>query len=135
MEDNVLLTGSFDKTMKLFDVRENNSATTIETSAEVESIDWSSVNKYLFLAAYENGFIDLYDIRKFDTVINFQAHKKACTSVSFSNKQEGLFSSVGLDSHVKVWDSVNTKPSTDNMVYPNLICEKFVKKTTVRVDI
>jgi periodic tryptophan protein 1 len=129
MEDNVLITGSYDKTMKLFDVRSDTSATTIETSAEVESIDWSSVNKYLFLASYDNGMIDLYDIRKFDTIVSYQAHKKAATNVSFSNKQDGLFCSVGLDSHVKVWDSVNIK-SVDGVSAPTLICEKFIKKST-----
>jgi periodic tryptophan protein 1 len=128
MEDNVLLTGSYDKTMKLFDVRSKDSAATIEISAEVESVDWSSMNKYLFLASYDNGKIDLYDMRKFESILNFDAHKKACTSVTFSNKQDGLFSSVGLDSHVKIWDSINTK-TVDDMTYPTLICEKFVKKS------
>jgi periodic tryptophan protein 1 len=128
-EDNVLITGSYDKTIKLFDVRCESSATTLETNAEIECLDWSGLNKYLFLSSYDNGRIDLYDIRKFETVVSYQAHKKAATSVSFSNKQEFLFSSVSLDSHVKVWDSRYPKASGDSVV-PELICEKFVKKTT-----
>ena len=65
--------------------------------------------------------------------MNFQAHKKAATSVTFSNKQEGLFASVGSDSHVKIWDAENTTTGQDGSVIPNLICEKFVKKTTVYI--
>ena len=125
-EDNVLITGSYDKTIKLFDVRCETSATTLETNAEIECLDWSGLNKYLFLSSYDNGRIDLYDIRKFETVVSYQAHKKAATSVTFSNKQEFLFSSVSLDSHVKVWDSRYPKASGDSVV-PDLICEKFVK--------
>lgn len=130
MEDNVLISGSFDKTIKLYDVRTDNSCMTIKLNSDVESLDWSSVNKYLFLSSYENGRIELYDIRKFDTIINFQAHKKAATGVTFSNKQEGLFASIGSDSHVKVWDAENVNAREDG-VYPSLICEKFVKKSTV----
>ena len=132
MEDNVLISGSFDKTLKLFDVRAETSCATINVGSDIECIDWSGVNKYLFLSSFENGRIDLYDIRKFDTLISFQAHKKAATSVTFSNKQEGLFASVGSDSHVKVWDALTTTVASDNSVAPTLICDKFVKKTTVK---
>lgn len=132
MEDSVLLTGSYDKTLKLFDVRSESACTTINTGAEIESIDWSCVNKYLFLSSYENGKIDLYDIRKFDTLVSFQGHKKAVTNVSFSNKKEGLFASCSLDSHVKIWDAENTNINPlDNTVSPALICDKFLKKSTV----
>jgi periodic tryptophan protein 1 len=131
MEDNVLISGSFDKSIKLYDVRADTSCTTIQVSSDIECLEWSSVNKYLFISSYENGKIDLYDIRKFDTIVSFQAHKKAATSVTFSNKQEGLFVSVGSDSYVKVWDSANTSLSQDGSVAPSLLCEKFVKKTTV----
>jgi len=130
MEDNVLISGSFDKTIKLFDVRAESSCMTIKVNSDVECLDWSSVNKYHFLSSYENGRIELYDIRKFDTVISFQAHKKAATGVTFSNKQEGLFASIGSDSHVKVWDAENLI-TKDDLVYPTLLCEKFVKKSTV----
>jgi periodic tryptophan protein 1 len=131
MEDNVLISGSFDKTIKLFDIRTETSCTTINVGSDIECIDWSGVNKYWFLSSYENGRIDLYDIRKFDTVVSFQAHKKAATSVTFSNKQEGLFASVGSDSHVKIWDVTNPITNLDKDTAPSLLCDKFIKKTTV----
>lgn len=130
IEDNVLISGSYDKTIKLFDVRDNSSCTTIQISADVENIEWNPLNKYLFLSSYENGKIDLYDIRKFDTVFSFQAHKKAATGVSFCNQKEGLFTSVSLDSYVKVWDAENLV-NDETGVSPTLICEKFIKKSTV----
>jgi len=130
-EDNVLLTGSFDKTIKLFDPRSPENPPSLSLSSDIESLDWSSVNKNLFLSSYENGKIDLWDMRKFDTIASFQAHKKAATSVTFSNKYEGLFASVGSDSHVKIWDAgIVADNTTINSAEPMLICEKFVKKTT-----
>lgn len=134
MEDNVLISGSHDKTIKLYDARVDQSCTTLQVNSEIENIDWSAVNKYQFVSSFENGKIDLYDIRKFDTLLSFKAHKKAATNVSFSNKQEGLFASVGLDCHVKIWDASNlTTNPLDNSVSPALICEKFVKKSTVYI--
>lgn len=130
-EDNVLISGSFDKTIKLFDVRTDNSCTTLGVTSDIECLEWSPLNKFLFLSSYENGRVELYDIRKFDTLLNFTAHKKEATSVSFSNKQEGLFASVSRDCTVKVWDAENLNHLQDSSVSPSLIMEKFVKKTTV----
>jgi len=129
MEDNVLLSGSFDKTIRLFDVRTDSSSAVINLSSEIESLDWSCVNKYLFVSSYENGFVDVFDIRKMNSMMNFQAHKKETSCVNFSNKKEGLFASVGSDSHVKIWD-INSVTTHNNSTMPSLICEKFVKKTT-----
>lgn len=132
MEDNVLVSGSFDKTIKLWDIRTDTSCTTINVGSDIECIDWSGINKYWFLSSYENGRIDLYDIRKYDTLVSFQAHKKAATSVTFSNKQEGLFASVSNDSHVKVWDASNITTDYNKDTSASLICDKFIKKSTVR---
>jgi periodic tryptophan protein 1 len=134
IEDNVLLSGSYDKTIKLFDVRDKNSSTTIKISSDIESMEWSPLNKYLFLSSYENGRVDLYDIRKFDTIVSFQAHKKAASCVSFSNQKEGLFATCGIDSYVKVWDAENVNMENgNNNISANLLCERFVKKSTVRI--
>lgn len=131
IEDNVLISGSYDKTIKLFDVRDNNACMNVQISSDVESIEWNPLNKYLFLSSYENGKIDLYDIRKFDTIMSFQAHKKAATGISFCNMKEGLFSSVGLDSYIKIWDCENAIAADGGNTQPNLICERFVKKSVV----
>ena len=133
IEDNVLVSGSYDKTIKLFDVRDNNACMNVQISSDVECIEWNPLNKYLFLSSYENGKIDLYDIRKFDTIMSFQGHKKAATGISFSNKKEGLFTSVGLDSYIKVWDCENASTADGAHTQPSLICERFVKKSVVCV--
>jgi len=134
IEDNVLVSGSYDKTIKLFDVRDNNACMNVQISSDVECIEWNPLNKYLFLSSYENGKIDLYDIRKFDTIMSFQAHKKAATGISFSNKKEGLFTSVGLDSYVKVWDCETAIVADGKITQPNLVCERFVKKSVVSLN-
>ena len=65
-------------------------------------------------------------------LFDFQAHKGATTSVSYSNKHEGLFSSVSLDGYVKIWDG--EKLVEENNTYkPSLVMEKFLKQSTVLI--
>jgi len=84
------------------------------------------------LGSFEDGRVEMYDMRNFQRVLNFQAHKKATTSVTFSNQQQGLFATSSLDCHVKVWDGVNTTVDSGNndIITPDLLMEKFVKKST-----
>lgn len=125
-EDNILVSGSFDKTIVLDDVRNQGRTMTIKVNSDIENIDWSLLNKFHFLASFETGRIELFDIRKNDPILSFDAHKKEATSVSFSNQQEALFASVGRDSKIKLWDSANI--INDNQ--PTLITEVMVKKST-----
>ena len=125
-EDNVLLSGSYDHTIKIYDIRNSKSATQLKVSHDIESIDFSGLNKYRFLVAYETGLVEEYDIMNLSKpVFSFQAHKKAATSVSYCNKTNGLFATCSLDSHIKVWDSENLINQA-----PSQLAEKFLKKTT-----
>jgi len=128
-EDNVMLSGSFDKTIKLFDMRAEGQGMTIKVKCDIESADWCPMNSYQFLSSFEDGKIELYDIRKMSALLDFTAHKKAATSVTFSSKHNGLFSSVSLDGYVKVWDAEKIVEE-NNTIMPGLLMEKFLKQTT-----
>jgi periodic tryptophan protein 1 len=128
-EENILLSGSFDNTIKLYDIREKSSSMTIPITSSLESIDWNPINKYKFLSSFENGMVECYDIRNLSNMLNFSASKKAITNISYSHQKEDLFTTVGLDGFVKVWDGQNTKSFSNNIIEPNLICEKYIKKT------
>lgn len=126
-EESVLLSGSNDHSIKIFDIRNQKSSTQVKVNEYIESIDFSSTNKYRFLVSYESGLIEEYDIMKLsEPLFSFKAHKKAATSVSYSNQKNGLFASCSLDSHIKIWDGENLNSNKE----PNLITEKFLKKTT-----
>ena len=123
-EDNVLLSGSYDHIIKIYDIRNNKSATQLKISEDIESIEFSGLNKYRFLVSYESGLVEEYDIMNLSQpIFSLKAHKKATTSVSYSNQRSNLFATCSLDSHVKIWDSENTNE-------PKLLAEKFLKKTT-----
>ena len=49
-EESVLLTGSFDNTLKLYDVRSEKSAMTISIPSPIECCDWSTIDKYNFIS-------------------------------------------------------------------------------------
>ena len=126
MEENVLATGSFDKTIKMTDTRAKQTMMTINLTSDIECLDWSPLNKFTFLSSFEDGRIDLYDLRKVDSVVSFQGHKKEATSVSFSPQKENLFFSCGRDSRIKIWDSANINEDKSCKI----VLEKLVKKST-----
>lgn len=124
-EDNVLLSGGSDNFIKIFDVKSNSSMLQVNLNSGLECVEWSTLNKYKFVVSMENGFIEQYDIRNLSSYLtSHAAHKKAATSVSYSRHIDDLYVSTSLDCHVKVWDAQQHGKE------PNLISEKFLKKTT-----
>ncbi len=130
IEDNLLVSGSYDKTIKIFDTRVNKSVFTYKVNSDIECIDWSLKDSYKMLFSFEDGRIQLFDIKNLSAIASFQGHKKEATSVSFSPKQATLFSSCGRDGRVKIWDTnkIVTDENSDNV--PTLLMEKFIKKST-----
>lgn len=129
-EDNVLLSGSYDHTIKIFDIRNSKSQLTLNVNEDIEGVEFSPINKYRFMASFESGKVSEYDIRDLSKpLFSFKAHKKATTAVTYSPKIPDLFVTCSLDCHVKVWDATN-ESIVKNQGQPDLIAEKFLKKTT-----
>ena len=129
IEENLLVTGSFDKTIKIFDTRVNKSVFTYKVNSDIECIDWSGKDKYKMLFSFEDGRIQLFDLQKFSPISSFKAHKKEATSVSFSPQIPSLFSSCGRDGRVKIYDTNKIISDENGDTLPNLIMEKFMKKS------
>ena len=129
IEENLLVSGSFDKTIKIFDTRVNKSVFTYKVNSDIECIDWSIKDKYKMLFSFEDGRIQLFDLQKFAPISSFKAHKKEATSVAFSPQRSSLFSSCGRDGRIKIFDSDKIIEEDKGETVPNLIMEKFIKKS------
>ena len=129
IEENLLVTGAYDKTIKIFDTRVNKSVFTYKVNSDIECIDWSIKDKYKMLFSFEDGRIQLFDLQKFGPISSFKAHKKEATSVAFSPQKKSLFSSCGKDGRIKIYDSDKIVEENDGDTVPNLIMEKLVKKS------
>ena len=77
------------------------------------------------LFSFEDGRIQLFDLQKFSPISSFKAHKEEATSVSFST----LFSSCRRDARLKVFDSNKIISEDNGDTTPNLIIEKFIRKS------
>ena len=130
LEENLLVSGSYDKTIKIFDTRTEKSVFTYKVNSDIECIDWSLKDSYKMLFSFEDGRIQLFDLKNFSAIASFKGHKKEATSVSFSPQQESLFSSCGRDGRIKIWDTKNIEKNENGDTMPTLLLEKFIKKST-----
>ena len=129
-EDNLLISASYDKTIKIFDTRSNKSVFNYTINNDLECLDWSQLDNYSLLFSFENGRIQLFDLKMFNPLAQFQGHNKEATSVNFSPKIKSLFTSVGRDGKVKLWDSNKIINDNNGDTIPTLILDKYIKKST-----
>lgn len=82
-----------------------------------------------FVVTTESGIVLGYDTRKPDApVFEFQAHEKACSSVSFSPHIPNMMATCSTDEYVKVWDIANnggTEPKLVSYKKMNTMGELF----------
>ena len=129
IEENLLASGSFDKTIKIIDTRKKNAIFTYKVNSDIECIDWSMKDKFQMLFSFEDGRVQLFDLKKNSPISSFQAHKKEATSVAFSPQISSLFSSCGRDGRIKIYDSNKIVEENNGDTVPNLIMEKYIKKS------
>ena len=68
-----------------------------------------NVDGNLFLSSFEDGRVELRDIRKIDTRLwNLQAHQKECTSISIYGND--CFVTGGADKSMRIWKIQNNMP-------------------------
>lgn len=133
-EENILLTGSFDRTIKLFDARQNTPALSIVIPSDVEAAEWHPTDKFIFGATFESGYISLFDMRKNTTFASFKGHFNECTDISFSKEQNGLFVTGSRDCTVKVWDAENLVTEASGDISATLLTQRFVKTTNGKIQ-
>ncbi|PWN39803.1 WD40 repeat-like protein [Ceraceosorus guamensis] len=126
----VLLSGSYDKTLRVFDTRTPEKGLIANVHEDVECLTWDPWNANRFIASFEDGLVKAYDVRSLPSapsssppsnpkskssatkqqhvtqaLFTLAAHDGACTSVSFSKDVKGCFVTGGTDKLAKVWNA------------------------------
>lgn len=95
---------------------------------DIESAQWHPTSEHNFVVTTESGHMIGFDARNLKKqVFNIHAHKKACSSASFSPHIPSMLVSAGTDKVCKVWD-ISANPSGDGAFQPVCISEKNMKQ-------
>ncbi|KAI9087384.1 hypothetical protein K1719_030704 [Acacia pycnantha] len=101
----ILLSGSFDRTVVMKDVRmPSHSGFKWSVPADVESLAWDPHAEHSFVVSLENGMVKGIDVRAIQsdstsqsTVFTLHAHDEAFTSVSYNLSAANLLATVSMD--------------------------------------
>ncbi|XP_028805554.1 uncharacterized WD repeat-containing protein C17D11.16-like [Neltuma alba] len=115
----ILLSGSFDKTVVMKDVRmPSHSGFKWSVPADVESLAWDPHAEHSFVVSLDNGIVKGIDVRAIQsnstsqsTIFTLHAHDEAVTSVSYNISAANLLATASMDKTVKLWDLSNQQPS------------------------
>uniref|UniRef100_A0A0D9WMM2 Uncharacterized protein n=1 Tax=Leersia perrieri TaxID=77586 RepID=A0A0D9WMM2_9ORYZ len=101
----VILSGSFDKSVALKDVK-NSSTDCIRWSvgSDVESMAWDPHNEHTFVVSLENGMVQAFDKRRASSnqnsslsMFTLHAHEKAVSTISFGPAAPNLLATASTD--------------------------------------
>ena len=137
-EPSLLLTGSYDRTVHLVDMRTAGSSTAAQrvyhVEADVEMVRWHG-RAPLFLTATESGMVYLFDARKDEQpLFRLAAHSSAATAAQFSPHIDGLFLTSSADKTVKLWSvdgGGGGGGDGDGGVVPSLLVSKDMRVGSV----
>jgi periodic tryptophan protein 1 len=109
--EQLLLTGGYDRVVNVVDVRERPLGTASQKyrlKKEVKDLEtgsWHPFSEHNFVLTTESGTVLGYDIRNPSaSLFEFEAHEKACSNLSFSPHVPNLMATCSLDEYVKIWD-------------------------------
>ncbi|KAL1420108.1 hypothetical protein MTO96_024567 [Rhipicephalus appendiculatus] len=110
-ESHILLSGSQDGTMKCFDIRKREAASTFHSSSEsVRDVQFCPHHHFTFAAVQENGNVQLWDLRRSDKCERqFTAHSGPVFTCDWHPEEKRFLATGGRDKAIKIWD-VSYKP-------------------------
>ncbi|KAG5638480.1 hypothetical protein H0H81_012412 [Sphagnurus paluster] len=114
-EPSVLLTGSYDRTVRTFDSRSPDSGVGAILGSDVEALRWDPWEDHGFYVSLENGLVLNFDVRTLPSNLEnpsparftLSAHDGAVSSIDVNPHIKGCVVTGGTDKLVKVWNVVD----------------------------
>jgi len=111
-DDKLVITGSWDHSIKLWDIERQNCLMTINTSHVVTCLDNSSLNPHIVATGHPNGHVRTWNVRISDTDDEQQqqqapfqpSHKGVVAALRWSDTSPYHLATASHDGSVKIWD-------------------------------
>ncbi|KAF8217851.1 WD40-repeat-containing domain protein [Mycena galopus ATCC 62051] len=111
-DPSVLLTGSYDRTVRTFDSRAPDTGVGAVVGSDVEAMRWDPWEEYGFYVSLENGLVLNFDVRTLPSDLNLpspakftlSAHDGAASALDVNPHIRGCIATGGNDKLVKVWN-------------------------------
>jgi periodic tryptophan protein 1 len=106
VEDQLLLSGSYDGCVRLFDCRSPLADASRKWSlgGEVEKVLWNHHNPFFLFAGTDSGLLACLDVRASTPVYTHSAHTAALTTLALSQTVASCLVTASDDRLLKVWD-------------------------------
>ncbi|KAA1476216.1 WD40 repeat-like protein [Dentipellis sp. KUC8613] len=111
-EPTVLLSGSYDRTVRVFDSRAPDTGVGAMVGADVEALRWDPWDAHSFYVSLENGLVVNFDARTLPSSLDtpsparftLSAHDGAASAIDINPLIRGCLVTGGTDKMVKVWN-------------------------------
>ncbi|KIP11071.1 hypothetical protein PHLGIDRAFT_100387 [Phlebiopsis gigantea 11061_1 CR5-6] len=123
-EPTVLLTGSYDRTVRTFDSRAPDSSVGVVLGADVEALRWDPWEATSFYVSLENGIVLNFDARTLSSNVSttsparftLSAHDGEVSSLDINPHIRGCIATGGTDKMVKIWNLAEDADSNKRQV-------------------
>ncbi|KAE9401514.1 WD40 repeat-like protein [Gymnopus androsaceus JB14] len=123
----VLLTGSYDRTVRTFDSRSPDAGVGAFLGSDVEALRWDPWHESGFYVSLENGLVLNFDVRTLPSNLDepsparftLQAHDGAASALDVNPHIKGCLVTGGTDKLVKIWNVEENSDGKNNVSLVN----------------
>lgn len=98
----ILVSGSDDSTVKMWDTRKRNSIASFNTNYQVTAVSFNDTAEQVFSGGIDND-IKVWDVRKNELLYTMRGHTDTVTGLSLSADGSYLLSNA-MDNTMRIWD-------------------------------